>query len=96
MKILTRSGEYIDAMAVFFELTDEQLEAISKNNVFYLDRELLETLSKAKGDNAHFFGLFNTNGHLLNIHGYFKNLLETYKTISWWDKDLNKFQMIRR
>ncbi|MBM3245607.1 MAG: hypothetical protein FJZ15_07460 [Candidatus Omnitrophica bacterium] len=94
MKILTRNG-FIDAVALFFEVTDEQLERIKNNKDYYLSRELLEEFNKSKGDNVHFFGASNS-GEPLKIQDYFKELLKDYKSVSWWDKDMDTFQIIRR
>ncbi len=95
MKILTKTG-YIDAVALFFELSDEQLEQVRNNKDYYQSREVLEVLNKSKGDNAHFFGISNTNGSLLNIQDFVKNLLTEYKSVSWWDKNIEEFKIVRR
>ena len=95
MKILTEAG-YIDAVAVFFELTDEQLETIKNNKQYYLNKELLKEFTSAKGDNAHFYGIMNTNGHLTIMYQHIKKLKKQYKTISWWDRDIENFVIIRR
>ena len=95
MKILTEFG-YIDAVALFFELSDEQLEQIRNDKSYYLNKDILEQFNKSKGDNAHFFGISNTNGHRLKIQSYFSMLLKEYKSVSWWDKDNEEFRIVRR
>ena len=95
MKILTKQG-YIDAVALFFELSDEQLEYISKDQNYYHSRKLLEEFNNAKGDNAHFFGITNTSAEPLKIESYYKELLKVYKSISWWDRENKEFKIIRR
>jgi hypothetical protein len=91
--MLTKTG-YIDGAAQFFELNDEQLDYIRNNSKYYLDADKVKEFINAKGDNAHFFGLFNNNksdAHL--IYKNLKVLLKDYKTVSWWDKDMNEFKI---
>lgn len=94
MKILTKNG-YIDAVALFFELTDAQLKEIENNKNYYLDKDKLDEYNDSRGDNAHFFGITNSTEHL-NIHDYISDLLQDYKSVSWWDRDIEKFKEIRR
>ncbi len=94
MKILTEIG-YIDAVGVFLELTDEQLDIIQKNKFYFQDKELTDILSKSKGDNAHFVGACNNGEHSL-INKHIKMLLNDYKTVSWWDKEMTDFKIRRR
>ena len=95
MKILTKDG-YIDAVALFFELSDEQLDSISKNPDYYLSKGLLEEYNKSKGDNAHFFGISSALGDFSLIYKYLKKLLKEYKSVSWWDKNIEEFKIVRR
>jgi hypothetical protein len=91
MKILTKNG-YIDSVAIFFELTDEQLERVKNDKNYYQQKEILEEFNKSNGDNAHIFGLCN-DGDFSLIYSNLKELLKTYKTVSWWDKDMNEFKI---
>ncbi len=94
MRILTEGG-YIDSVALFFELNDEQLEKVRNNKDYYQSREVLESLNKSEGENAHFFGICNNNkNRAYLIQDNLKTLLKQYKTVSWWDKDMNKFYII--
>lgn len=94
MRILTEAG-YIDAVALFFELSDEQLEKVAKDKDYYQSRERLEEFNNAKGNNAHFFGIAVSNKQV-DIRSYIPDLLKQYDTVSWWDKDMNEFHLIRR
>lgn len=94
MKILTENG-YVKTVGVFFELDDEQLQVVMLNKDYYMSRELLEEFNKSTGNNAHFFGLCN-NGSKDIIYKNIKALLEKYKTVSWWDKDMNEFKLTGR
>jgi hypothetical protein len=94
MKILTETG-YVNAVGVFFELTDAQLEIVKNNKNYYLNKKLLEEFNRAKGDNAHFCGACN-NGERSLIYRNMKIVLKDYKTVSWWDKDMTEFKITRR
>ena len=94
MKILTKAG-YIDSVALFFELSDEQLENIRSIKEYPLSTLFFDELSISKGDNAHIYHLCN-NGTLLNIQEYIKNLLKEYKSVSWWDREIRGFKITRR
>ena len=95
MKILTEQG-YIDAVGLFFELTDEQLEHVKCHKHYYMDEELVKKYNASKGDNAHFVGVMNNNGNnsLLNKHLHL--LLKDYKSVSWWNRDMTEFHIKRR
>lgn len=94
MRILTNSG-YVDAVCLFFELTDEQLEEVKNNPNYYLDKSIFNRLKAANGDNVHFCGVCN-NGEASLITKHLTMLLKDYKTVSWWDKDMNEFKLKRR
>ena len=94
MRILTRNG-YIDSVALYFELTDEQLDRIRNENKYFNDHRFVQECLHSKGDNAHFYCLCN-NGEQLNIRLYIKDLLKEYKTVSWWDKEMQEFKIIGR
>ena len=94
MKILTRNG-YIDGVALFFELSDEQLERVKQDKLYCMDAEFTKLCVKSKGDNAHIYHLCNS-AEPLNIQDFIKDLLKQYKTVSWMDKDNDRFEIIRR
>jgi hypothetical protein len=94
MKIITDTG-YVDAVGFFFELTDEQLEQIKNNKDYYLDKKLTQEFTASSGDNAHFVGTCN-NGEGSIIRKNISMLLKDYKTVSWWDKDMQEFKITRR
>lgn len=81
-------------MAVFFEITDEQLERVKNNKDYYKDKEILEEFNLSKGNNAHFFGLSSVGDFNL-IYSNITELLKTYKTVSWWNKEMNEFKIKR-
>jgi len=98
MRILTKEG-YIAQVGLLFELTDEQLDKISGDNQFYLDKEFLKACYEAKGDNAHLFSLGVDNRLPNNVQEIFSKLeqLENeYKSVSWWNREENKFFIKRR
>jgi len=94
MRILTDIG-YVDAVGLFFELTDEQLEIVKADKDYYLNKKLTNEFTQTKGDNAHFVGACN-NGEGSLIKKNITMLLKDYKTVSWWDKDMNEFKLVRR
>jgi hypothetical protein len=94
MRILTDTG-YIDSVGLFFELTDKQLEIVKANKDYYLDKKLVDEFTKGYGKNAHFIGACN-NGDRGVIGRKIKLLLRDYKTVSWWDKDMQEFKIVRR
>jgi hypothetical protein len=92
MRLLTDKG-YIDNVAIILELTDTQLETVKNDRHYYLNTPLVKDLMKARGDNAHICGLFCTDNVIFKL----KRLAEdNYKTVSWWDKDMQEFKITRR
>ena len=98
MRILTKEG-YIASVGLLFELTDELLVVIRANPKFYLDPELLKKCYEAKGGNAHLFSLCvdkTLPNDPMDILRKFEQLQSEYKSVSWWNKDENKFYEKRR
>jgi hypothetical protein len=94
VKILTDQG-YVEAVGVFFELDDEQLDLVRNDKDYYLNKKLIKEFNESKGDNVHFVGLCN-NGEGSLIYTNMKRLLNDYKSVSWWDKDMLEFKIERR
>lgn len=94
MRILSKDG-YIDAVGLFFELNDEQLELAKNNRDYFMNEALMEDFKNGTGDNAHFIGVCN-NGDNSLITKNINLLLKDYKTVSWWDKDMTEFKIRRR
>ena len=94
MRILTNQG-YVDSVGVFFELSDEQLEIIKKDRLYFYDKRLYEEFNKSKGENAHFYCVWNS-GDSSVIYKNIKSLLKEYKTVSWWDQQMSIFKIIKR
>ena len=95
MRLVTEQG-YIDGVAMLFEVNDEQLEKIHSNPNYYFDQAFIDELKESKGDNAYVFTLCN-NGNSDWIYKQLKAVVkEDYKTVSWWEKDLKEFKIIRR
>ena len=98
MRILTKDG-YIAAVGLLFELTDGLLDRISKEPQFYLDKDFLKSCYDAKGDNAHLFSLGTDDRlpyELSDIFKKFEQLVNEYKSVSWWNREENKFFIKRR
>lgn len=81
-----------DTLVLFFELTDEQLDRVSKDKDYIYDGKFVNTCHKAKGDNAHIITIYN-NGNKKFFYQHFKN--NPYKSISWWNKIRTKFYIRR-
>ena len=94
MIIMTDSGQ-IDGVGLIFELTDEQLERVKNDNKYLFDKEFLKSCYTAKGDNAHVFFLCN-QGDSRRIMKNLYRLAHRFKTVSWWDREIDKFYLIRR
>ena len=94
MRILTKKG-YIDAVGLFYELDDKQLEMVRLDRLYFYDKELVNEFNRSSGKNAHFFAIFN-NGDKGLIYKHLRLLLKDYKTISWWDKTISGFKLLRR
>lgn len=84
----------MDWVALFYELTDEQLEKVRNNKDFYFDNDFLKECNYAKGNNAFFYCLCS-NGEQEFINKYLKLLLKEYKTVSWWDRKIEKFKLTK-
>jgi len=98
MRILTKDG-YIAQVGLIFELTDEQLIVIQGNPQFYLEQTFLKTCYEAKGNNAHLFHLGVDNRMFndpMEILRKFEMLQDEYKSVSWWNREENKFFIKRR
>jgi len=86
MKAMTKDG-LISGVALFFELTDEQFERVKVDRLFIFDAEFLNGCYRGCGPNAHFFSLYNdTPGTMKIVKKKVKELLQYYRTVSWWDK----------
>ena len=94
MRILTRKG-YIKSAAMLFELTESQLERVSLNRDFFKDSTFILEILEAKGENAHFFSI-DSGGIPLDLKPYIRKVLRDYKSVSWWDREMNDFMIIRR
>ena len=96
MRVLGKDG-YIPGVALFFELTDEQLDRVSKDKDFIFKPELLKECMESKGDNCHLFGLYSDeNNRTIEIWKHLKQLLVDYKTVSWWDRDMKEFKITKK
>jgi hypothetical protein len=94
MKAITPNG-FIDGVALIFEVTDEQLAELSKNNAAITSPSKLAEYYASDGDNAHIFFVYQEREDNL-IPSKIDELLRFYKSVSWWDKDINEFKIIRR
>ena len=91
MRVLGKDG-YLPGVALFFELNDTQLETVRNNKDYIYNKEFVIECIKEKGDNAHLFGLYSDRAERLpDIQRNLKMLLETYKSVSWWNREENKF-----
>ena len=84
---------------MLFELTDEQLDRVSKDFNFYLDKDFLQSCYDAKGENAHLFHLGVDNrlpNNPIDILNKLGQLVNEYKSVSWWNREENKFFIKRR
>jgi len=96
MRVIAKDG-YIPGFAIFYELTDEQLERVRNNKDLLTIPKSMNEFKESKGDNAHFFGLVSdTQDRFRIIYRQAKMLLKNYKTISWWDREQDKFIIIGR
>jgi hypothetical protein len=94
VRIITEEG-YINAVALFFELDDVQLQKIKNDREYYKDSIFLDLCYSAKGNNAHFYHLCkNEDSSIIKKH--IKLLLKDYATVSWWDKGMKEFKITRR
>ena len=93
MKALGPEG-YLDAVAIFYELDDTQLERIKTDKEFYLDTKFLISCNYSKGNNAHFVTLYSNGTKSELIPKHLQLLLKEYKTVSWWDRDMGEFKII--
>ena len=94
MKILSNEG-YLDAVAMFFELNDKQFERTQTDKNFIFDLDFLTECNYAKGDNALFYCVYNNGDDHDLIQRHLEKLLKEYKTISWWDRNREKFKTIK-
>ena len=86
-------------LVVFFEISDEQLIKIQNDVNYFSDREFLEKALRSSGNNAHIFGFYHKTGYPKEGSIIIKKMLDSldkYNTISWWDRDSNKFYIKRR
>jgi hypothetical protein len=95
MKVLGPNG-YLEGVALFCELTDEQLERVRIDKNYIFDMAFLKECNYARGDNALFYGLISNGGNQKIIYKHLKQLLKEYKTVSWWDRNREKFITTRR
>ena len=83
-----REGENI---VFFYLLSDESLKAIEQDSSLILNPDRISEFLKENGDNMHVFGLFLDGSK--DIFDGIKTLKRLFnpKTISWWDRNMNKF-----
>ena len=84
-----------DILVLYFELTDEQHDRISKDKKWHEDRTFVDQCEVAKGNNAHIFKLYG-QGDMKILLNNIRWSIQDYKTISWWNKDMTKFYEKRR
>jgi len=82
-----------DKLVLFFELSDDQLERVSKDNKFFFDTDFIDECEQTKGCHAHVLRIYS-NGDTSFFYKHFKD--NSYKSISWWNKTRTKFYIRRQ
>lgn len=83
-----------NSLALFFELSDESVRDIEGNSSYCYNKDLMVKYLNETGDNCHIYHLVSRNG-IKGYKKYFKELLNKYKTVSYWDYNMNKFRSWR-
>ena len=79
-----------DGLCLYFELTDEQLDRVKQDRDYHKDELFISECHASVGLNCHIFTLIH-NGNTKRILKYLRQLKNKYKTVSWWDKEKEKF-----
>jgi hypothetical protein len=80
-----------DGLCLYLEVTDEQLARIRSDAFYYRDEVFLQELENTKGENCHVVGIYG-NGVFSKILYHHRELLKKYKSVTWWNKNKNKFK----
>ena len=91
MKVMTKN-ELFEDFALILEITDAELNFIEEEPTRLYNLELMQSLMKSQGANAHIVQLTINNG--VSITPYIEKLLSNYNSVSWINRD-NKFYIKR-
>lgn len=84
MKVITRTS-IDDEFAVFLEVDANTLQEILSDDEFYNDRDLVGRAMAQRGEHAVMLVL-SVNGDVEVIREKISELLETHKSVSWYDR----------
>jgi hypothetical protein len=89
-----------EAFAFYVKCSDDMLAKIQANPGFILDANNLIEVLRSTGDNVHFFGILSTKTNGVVTNQILKGIQDTIekehpKTISWWNKGMNRFNTRR-
>lgn len=84
-----------DGLCLYYELSDTLLGRIREDGLYYRDEAFTQELFKSSGDNCHIILLIN-NGDTGRILRHLKRLLREYKTVSFWNRQQQRFRICSR
>ena len=85
-----------EAFAFYVKVDDKTLDDIAKDPGYITKPINILRMLESKGDNVHFFGIISIKTNGIAIRSILRGIKDTIekehpKTISWWNKDMNKF-----
>lgn len=84
IRVVTKDNIETD-FAIFIDFDDETLDLLRAYPLLMKDSDFVQMMPYMKGDNAHILQLTLNNN--FNVFDYIDNLLEKYKSVSWFRKD---------
>jgi hypothetical protein len=76
-------------LVTYYEVTDMQLQVIKNNSQYYADKDFVNEIMVSKGKNAHVFCIIAEEP--LDWSDEWNKRAKDYVSLSWWNRDENKF-----